>query len=301
MKVGFIGLGKMGRPMANRLLAHDCELLVRDSEDAALAPFRNRPNVTICASAREVARQAPVVLLSLPSPKELEDVALGADGVSAAGSGRCVIDLSTVGAKASRAVAAALKAKDMGFLDAPVSGGAPAAEKGTLSVMVAGDADLYATYKHLFSMIGQNLFYVGDQPGQAQVMKLVNNVLSAAALVATSEAMAVATKAGISPALALDILNVSSGRNSATEDKFPRYVITGRFDYGFATQLMLKDVGLFEEMARDLAVPAFVATAVANIWRFAVIQGFGPDDCTTIARMLEQWAGVEIRAHTGER
>jgi len=295
-RVGFIGVGKMGGPMVRRLLAHGYQLFIRDVAEAAVAPFRREVGVRICASPREVAGYAPVVLLSLPVPKALEDVALGEDGIIAAGTGCSVIDLSTSGVRACRAVAAALKAKGFRFLDAPVSGGVPGAEKGTLSVMVAGDPDLSAIYTPLLSIIGKNVFYVGAEPGQGQAMKLVNNMLSATALAVTAEAMTVATKAGISPAVALDILNVSSGRNSATQDKFPKDVITGKFDYGFATQLMLKDVKLFEELAEELAVPTLISPAVVNAWRLAVSQGLGPRDFTTIAQLFERWAGVEIRA-----
>lgn len=295
-RVGFIGLGRMGGPMARRLLAHGYELFVRDVDDAALTPFRDQARATICASPRGVAEQAPVILLSLPLPKTLEEVALGAEGIGLARAGSTVIDLSTSGVKASRAVATALTAKGVRFLDAPVSGGVTGAENGTLSVMVAGDRDVYAAYQPLLSLIGKNVFYVGTEPGQGQAMKLVNNMLSATAMVVTSEAMTAATKAGIPPAVALDILNVSSGRNSATQEKFPRDVITGAFDYGFATDLMLKDVKLFAELAEELKVPTLVSPAVVNTWRLAVTQGLGPRDFTSIAQLFERWAGVEIRA-----
>ncbi len=299
-RVGFIGVGRMGAPMVRRLLAHGYEVCIRDVSEAAVAPFRGQPGVTICGSPREVAGQVPVVLLSLPLPKTLLDVVLGPDGVAAAGPGRCVIDTSTSGARASRAVGAELGAKGLQFLDAPVSGGVPGAEKGTLSVMVAGDPALYDRHKGLLSIIGKNVFYVGAEPGQGQAMKLVNNMLSATALAATSEVMAVATKAGIAPDVALDILNVSSGRNSATQDKFPKDVITGTFSYGFLVDLMLKDVKLFEELADEMRVPTLVSPAVINAWRVAVAQGYGPKDFTAIAEMFERWAGVEIRARRRE-
>ncbi len=297
-KVGFIGLGKMGGPMVRRLVAQGYAMCVHDVAEAAVAPFRQHPGAMICDSPKAVAQQARVILLSLPSPQALHDVALGPDGIAAAGPGVCVIDLSTSGVKASRAVAAELQPRGFRFLDAPVSGGVPGAEKGTLSVMVAGEAALYATYKPLLTIIGKNVFYVGAEPGQGQAMKLANNILSATAMAATAEAMAVATKAGIAPAVALDILNVSSGRNSATQDKFPRSVLTGSFDYGFATQLMFKDVRFFEELAADLNVPTVVCATVVNAWRIAMAEGLGPKDFTEIVRMVERWAGVEIRAQS---
>lgn len=294
--VGFIGVGKMGGPMARRLLTHGYELFVRDLDDAALKPFRDQAHVTVCTSPREVAEHAPVILLSLPLPKALEEVALGAEGISSARSGSLVIDLSTSGVKTSRTVAAELAVKGFKFLDAPVSGGVSGAEKGTLSVMVAGERDIYTVYQPLLSIIGKNVFYVGAEAGQGQAMKLVNNVLSATALVMTAEAMTAATKAGIPPTVALDILNVSSGRNSATQDKFPRDVITGKFDFGFLTELMLKDVKLFAELAEELGVPTLVSPAVVNAWRLAVTQGLGPRDFTSLVQLFERWAGVEIRA-----
>ena len=295
-QLGFIGLGKMGGPMVRRLLAQGYEMSVYDVAEAALAPFRQHPAVTVCASPKEVAGRVPVVLVSLPSPQALFDVVLGLNGIAAAGPGRVVIDLSTSGVKASRGVAAEARARGLRFLDSPVSGGVPGAEKGTLAVMVTGDRDLHDTYKGMLSIIGKNVFYVGAEPGQGQAMKLANNMLSAASMVASAEAVAAATKAGIDPALAIEIINVSSGRSSSTLDKFPKSILTGTFDYGFGTALMFKDVKFFEEMAAELNVPTVVCAAAVNAWRIAMAEGLGPKDFTEIARMVEKWAGVEMRA-----
>jgi len=294
-KVGFIGLGKMGGPMVRRLLAQGYGMCVHDVAEAAVAPFRQHPGATICASPKAVAEQARVILLSLPSPQALHDVALGPEGIAAAGPGGCVIDLSTSGVKASRAVAAELRSRGFRFLDAPVSGGVPGAEKGTLSVMVAGEAELYAAHKPLLTIIGKNVFYVGAEPGQGQAMKLANNVLSATAMAATAEAMAVATKAGIAPAVALDILNVSSGRNSATQDKFPKSILTRTFDFGFATGLSYKDVRLCVDEAEALGVPMVVGGAVRQMLAVTNARFGASSDFTCIARVIEEWAGVEIR------
>ncbi len=294
-RVGFVGLGRMGAPLVRRLLAHGYEVFLRDVNDVAVLPFKGQKNATICSSPREVATRAPVILLSLPLPRILEEVVLGADGLVQAGSGCVVIDLSTSGVPAARRVSSAAKTRGLRYLDAPVSGGVSGAEKGTLSVMVAGDRDLHDTYKPLLSIVGKNVFYIGAEPGQGQAMKLANNMLMATAMAATAEALAVTTKAGVPPKLALDVLNVSSGRNSATQDKFPQSVITGTFDYGFLVKLLLKDVKLFEELAEELGVPTLVAEATVNAWRIAVAQGLGDKDFTAIARMYERWAGVEIR------
>jgi 3-hydroxyisobutyrate dehydrogenase-like beta-hydroxyacid dehydrogenase len=294
-RVGFIGVGRMGVHMVRRLLAHGYEVAIRDVNDAAVAPFKDDQRVTICASPREVATRAPTILLSLPLPRALDEVVLGPDGIAEAGSGRVVIDTSTSGVAAARRVSAAAEARGLRYLDAPVSGGVPGAEKGTLAVMVAGDKALHDAHKPLLTIIGANVFYVGAEPGQGQAMKLANNMLSGTAMAATAEALAVTTKAGIPPKLALDVINVSSGRNTATQDKFPKSVITGTFDYGFLVKLLLKDVKLFEELAEELGVPTLVAAATVNAWRIATAAGLGDQDFTAIARMYERWAGVEIR------
>ncbi len=300
-RVGFIGVGKMGAPMVRRLLAAGHEVLLRDVDDAALLPFKSEPRARICGSPREVAGEAPVVLLSLPVPQALLDVLTAPDGVLSASTRPVVVDLSTSGVRASRAAAAALEARGFAFLDAPVSGGVPGAEKGTLAVMVAGARELHDRYAPLLSIIGKNVFYVGPEPGQGQAMKLVNNMLSSLALAATAEAMVVATKAGIDPDKALQILNVSSGQNTATRDKFPKDVVTGTFNYGFMLKLMLKDVKLFEELAEELSVPTIIAETNVNVWRIATTQGLATKDFTTITQMYERWAGVEVRSRAGGR
>ncbi len=281
--------------MVRRLLAEGHELYVRDVNDAVLAPFKEQKGITVCATPRDVARQASVVLLSLPFPRTLDEVVLGPEGVADAGSRPVVIDLSTSGVAAARRVSSAAGARGLRYLDAPVSGGVGGAEKGTLAVMVAGDRDLFDGYRPLLTIIGKNVFYIGPEPGQGQAMKLANNLLSGTAMIATAEAMAVATKAGIPPRLALDVLNVSSGLNTATRDKFPKSVVTGTFDYGFLTKLLFKDVKLFEELAEELGVPTIVAESTVNAFRIAMSQGFADQDFTAVVKMYERWAGVEIR------
>jgi 3-hydroxyisobutyrate dehydrogenase-like beta-hydroxyacid dehydrogenase len=296
-RIGFIGLGHMGGPMARRLLDAGHRLAVCDVNAAALAPFAGRTEVEVCASPRAVAEASAVAFASVPTPAVLEEVATGAEGVIAASGFRgCLIDLSTTGVTVSRRVAAALAAHGIGFLDAPVSGGIRGAEEGTLAVMVAGEAALYEAHRDLLGIIGKKVFYLGAEPGMGQAMKLVNNILSSMALAASCEALAVAAKAGIDPALAVDVLNAGSGRNSATLGQIPRQVLSGRFDGGFLTKLMLKDVKLFEELAESLGVPTIVCEANVNAWRHAVAEGFGDEDFTHIGRMMENRAGVALQS-----
>ncbi|MBI1736962.1 MAG: NAD(P)-dependent oxidoreductase [Candidatus Rokubacteria bacterium] len=238
--IGFIGVGKIGAPMARRLVDHGRPVHVFDVVPTTREQFAGQGRAVVAASVGEVFQHARTVLLSLPSPQALEDVLLGASG-ERLGQGYTIIDLSTSGVQAARRVAEALGRRGVDYVDAPVSGGVRGAAAGTLSVMVAATTPVFERVKPLLEEIGKNVFHVGREPGQGQAMKLVNNMLSATTLAATAEAMVVAAKAGLAPKLALDVLNSSSGRSGATQDKFPRDVITGKFDYGFTVEHMLKD------------------------------------------------------------
>lgn len=296
-QIGFLGVGKIGSPMARRVLDHGYHLHVFDIDPEAGGRFRGLERATVSGSAAEVVERATTILLSLPSPEALEEVTIGSSG-RGLGPQHVVVDLSTSGVRATRTVAAGLLARGVRFVDAPVSGGVRGAEAGTLSVMAAGDKAVFELVRPVLAVIGKNVFYVGSEPGQGQAMKLVNNMLSATTMAATAEAMVVAVKAGLDPALAIDVLNVSSGRSGATQDKFPRAVLTRTFDYGFAVEHMLKDVSLFGEMAASLQVPAFISREVIELWRLVASQGLGPKDFTNIVRVMEEWAHVEIGPST---
>ncbi|HYM03344.1 MAG TPA: NAD-binding protein, partial [Stellaceae bacterium] len=177
----------------------------------------------------------------------------------------------------------------------PVSGGVAGAEKGTLAVMVAGPAEVIAQVKPALDVIGK-VFIVGERPGQAQVLKLVNNLLSVTALAITSEGMAMGVKAGLDPQIMLDVINAATGRNSATQDKFPRNILPRGFDMGFAIGLSYKDVRLCLEEAEALGVPMFVGSAVRQLLSVAKALNGAEADLTTIVKPVEAWAGVEVKA-----
>ena len=294
MHLGFIGVGKMGAPMAGRLLDAGHTLTLFDSREAALRPLLDR-GARQAASAAAVASDAETVLVSLPTPDIVRQVALGADGVA---SGRIVknfVDLSTTGPRAAREIAAGLAAKGITAVDSPVSGGVPGAEKGTLAVMLACPQDRRALLEPVLKVFGK-LFYLGDQPGLGQTMKLANNLLSATAMAISSEAIVMGVKAGLDPRVMLDVINAGSGRNSATQDKFPRAILPRSFDYGFTNGLMYKDVKLCVEEAEAMGVPMWVGSAVRQLWSYTCSR-MGPDtDFTTVVRCIEEWAGVEVKA-----
>ncbi len=293
--VGFIGVGRMGGPMASRLLDAGYRLCVYDVSPQATAPFVAR-DAQLAASPAEVASVADIVLVSLPTPDIVRQVALGGNaGVINGSKVRLMIDLSTTGPGVATEVAGQLAERRIGWVDAPVSGGITGAKAGTLAVMVSCPQSTLTEVEPILKNFGKT-FYTGEKPGLAQTAKLANNLLAGAALVATSEVMAMGVKAGLNAKVLIDIINASSGRNSATQDKFPRAILPGTFDFGFATGLSYKDVRLCVDEAEALGVPMVVGAAVREM--LAVTKArFGADsDFTHVAKLLEEWAGVEIRA-----
>jgi len=291
--IGFVGLGRMGGPMSGRLAAAGHEVHVFDASEAALRAAA-AAGCTAASSARDVGDKADIVFISLPTPDIVNRVVLGEQGIGGGSRAKIVVDLSTTGPGVAGRVASGLAAKSIAWIDAPVSGGIAGAKGGTLAVMASGPPSAFAIVEPLLRNFGK-LFYVGEKAGLAQVAKLANNLLAASALVITSEAVVMGVKAGLDPKVLIDIINVSSGRNSATQDKFPRAVLPRSFDFGFTTGLSYKDVRLCVDEAEALGVPMVAGAAVREM--LAVTQArFGADsDFTSIARVIEEWAGVEIK------
>jgi 3-hydroxyisobutyrate dehydrogenase len=293
-RLGFIGIGNMGLPMASRLIDRGYRLTVFDIREDAVQPLVTH-GARLGKSPAEVASKAETVLVSLPTPEVVREVALSTNGIVKGSMARTYVDLSTTGPKVAEQVADGLAEKAIEVLDAPVSGGVSGAKKGTLTVMVSGPLSVFEDVKPLLEIIGKKVIHVGQRPGLAQMMKLVNNFLSATAMAASSEAFVLGTKAGLDPDIMLKVINTSTGRNTATEDKFPGAILPRTFDWGFNTDLMYKDVKLCMEEAETLGVPMWVGNAVRQLWAYAVGQGGGPRDFTTIIQYIESWAGVEVR------
>jgi 3-hydroxyisobutyrate dehydrogenase-like beta-hydroxyacid dehydrogenase len=283
----------MGGPMSSRLLDAGHSLCVFDTNAEAMKPLAAR-GATIATSPEDVASSAEVVFMSLPTPGVVHAASLGERGIARGSKVNTLIDLSTTGPTVAATVARALADRKIAWVDSPVSGGVAGATKGTLAVMVSCAQPTFAKVEPLLKTFGKT-FYVGEKPGLAQIAKLANNLLAAAAMVVSSEAMAMGVKAGLDARVLVDIINAGSGRNSATQDKFPRSVFPRTFDFGFATGLSYKDVRLCVDEAEALGVPMIVGAAVRQM--LAVTNAkFGPDsDFTCIAKVIEEWAGVEIR------
>lgn len=291
--LGFVGVGRMGGPMASRLLDAGYSLSLFDTNAEAVKPLVAR-GATTAASAEEVAAQTEVVFMSLPTPPIVQAVSLGEKGILRGSKVRTLIDLSTTGPSVAGVVAKAARERGVSWVDSPVSGGVTGAVKGTLAVMVSCAKPTFDEIEPVLRTFGKT-FYVGDKPGLAQIAKLANNLLAAAALVVSSEAVAMGVKAGLDAKVLIDIINAGSGRNSATQDKFPRSILPRTFDFGFATGLSYKDVRLCVDEAEALGVPMVAGAAVRQM--LAITQAkFGADsDFTMIAKVVEEWAGVEIK------
>jgi len=296
MDIGFIGLGNMGQPMARRLIEAGHKLVVYDTRNDAAAPLVAL-GAQLASSPQDVADRVETVMASLPSLQISEKVATGEGGVIHGRRVKRFIDLSTTGSRVAANIAAALAAKNIVQIDAPVSGGVGGARKGTLAVMVSGPKAEIDRVKDVLAVFGK-VFVIGDKPGMAQTMKLANNFLSATAMAATAEAVAMGVKAGLDAAVMIDVINAGSGRTTASDGKFPQTILPRTFNYGFATALMLKDVRLCAEEASNLQVPSAVMRTVLDQWEATNAEFGGDSDFTAIVKMIEQRAGVTVGKKT---
>ena len=294
MDIGFIGLGNMGQPMARRLIEAGHKLVIYDTRNDAVAPLVAM-GAQVASSPADVADRVETVMASLPSLQISEKVATGEGGVIHGSRIKRFIDLSTTGSRVAAKIAAALAKKSIVQIDSPVSGGVGGANKGTLAVMVSGPRAEIDLMKDVLAVFGK-VFVIGEKPGMAQTMKLANNFLSATAMAATSEAVAMGVKAGLDPAVMIDVINAGSGRTTASDGKFPQAVLPRTFNYGFATALMLKDVRLCFDEAKALNVPSAVMNAVLDQWETTNTEYGGDSDFTAIVKMIEKRAGVIVGA-----
>jgi 3-hydroxyisobutyrate dehydrogenase len=262
-RVGFIGLGNIGGPIAANVSAAGFPLLAYDAAGTAARLPKGAVAASSCA---QVAAESSLIFLSLPNAQAVASVV---DEIASAANGalKVVIDLSTIGVHAATKAAQTLSKASVSYLDSPVSGGVDGAKKRKISVMCAGSRRTFDDAQPYLEAISERPFYVGDRPGQGQALKLLNNFLSATALAATSEAVAFGLRNGLAMESILEVVNASSGRSMATADKFPNHVATGKFASGFHNTLMSKDVGLYLSEATLAHCDGPMGTLVADIWR----------------------------------
>jgi 3-hydroxyisobutyrate dehydrogenase len=291
--VGFIGIGLMGTPMLKKLVSAGYKMVAFDSASEAIERARDI-GAEIAASPCELAERCNPIITMLPNSKVVEEVVLGSCGViEGARLGTILIDMSTAYPMSTMKIAKELASKGMEMLDAPVSGGLAKAEQGTLSIMVGGKTELVEQCRPLFQAMGKEIFHMGNV-GSGHIMKAVNNVLNACNVAATAEVMTLATKAGLNPRTVVDVLQASTGKNWATECKFPKFVLTRTFDDGFRMDLLMKDLDIAAMLARDLKVPMFIASTIHQIFGLAISQGYGQKGHTSIVQLMEGWTDTTI-------
>lgn len=288
LTLGFVGVGVMGRPISRHLMAQGHQLVVYDTNPEAVAHLVAL-GARAASSLADLAAQAPIVFTSLPSPAVFTQVMTGPGGLHEGTAAKIVVDLSTVGSRATRHAAQVLAAKGIDLVDAPVSGGAAGAQAGTLAVMVAGRPEAVERVEPLLKAFGK-LFQVGPEAGQAQLLKLLNNMLSSTAFAITSEAFVAGVRGGLDPQVMMAAINAGSGRSGASQDKFMKQVLPGSFDFGFPVASVCKDIGLAIEECEALGVPMFVGNTVRQLWNFAGRQDGMQRDMTELVRSIGQWA-----------
>jgi len=289
MAIGFVGVGNMGLPMADRLIGAGEDLVVHDVREAALKPLVDK-QARPAASPREVGDRCRVAFVSLPTLETLRDVVLGANGLVHGSTLKLVVNTCTVGVPLVEELEAALAKRGIELIDCPISGGPPGARAGTLSVMVSGKPELIEQVRPLISRWGP-VTVAGAKPGLAQVLKLTNNILSAVALAATAEAYVMGAKGGLDPEVMTEAINRGSGRNSATQAKFPEAVLNRSFDYGAPMHILAKDVDLALQQGDRLGVPMWVCQAARQMYKHAMFAGMADKDITELVRVVETGAG----------
>jgi 3-hydroxyisobutyrate dehydrogenase len=290
-RLGFVGLGNMGAPLARHLATAGFQVVAADSNPAALARFCDAVRCERAASLAHLGRACRLVITMLPDGAAVRQVLLGEAGVAAGlAAGSVVLDMSSAEPVATRALASKLAEAAVFLVDAPVSGGVKRAVEGKLAIMAGGEPAAIARCATVFAALG-TVFRTGAS-GSGHAVKALNNYLSAVALAATAEAMMAGGKFGIDPALMLEILNHSTGRNTATEQKYPAYVLPRSFNSGFALGLMAKDLRIALGLAEALGTPDSLLSECAALWERAQRQlGFNADN-TEIVRYLEASGGA---------
>lgn len=298
MRAGFVGLGNMGGAIAERLLRQGVALDIYDPDPVACGRAQVL-GATLHGSPRAVADVAETVFCCLPTVAIAHEVALGTDGVAGGSVVMRYVEMSTVGPMAAAAQAEALADHGVAFVDAAVSGGAAAALAGNLAIILAGAAEEIAEMEPLLAAISDRRFVVGERAGQAQAMKLVNNLLAAANMATSFEALTIGVGMGLDPAVMVEVINAGSGRNTGLVERRVAAILSGRFDSGPKIGLLAKDIALAFDHAREVGFPLDAApalTGMAELWQRAVSAGMTNDDVSALIRLVEDRSGFHVRS-----
>jgi 3-hydroxyisobutyrate dehydrogenase len=292
-RIGFIGLGNMGAPMALRLAAAGYRLVIADAAPAAVERFRSQVQCEAPATLKELGATCRTIITMLPDGHVVRKVLMGEGGVVAGltapanpqAAPAIVIDMTSASPVGTRALSAELGKLGITLLDAPVSGGVSRAAEGKLSIMVGGDAGVVPRCRPILENLGQ-VFLTGAS-GSGHAMKALNNFLSAINLAAAGEAMLAGERFGLNPATMIEIFNASTGRNTGTDHKYPKFILPGTYNSGFALGLMAKDLRLALELARDSGIGADLLQTTVNLWSQAEGQLGGKADNTEVIKYLQ--------------
>lgn len=293
--VGFIGLGHMGYHMVNNLAKAGKKVYIYDVVPAAIARFDGVENVEAVSKASELAGKVKTVILMLPNSPHVRSALFDEGGVL---SGEIpedffVIDMSSISPDVTREIASELAAKNVKFVEGPVSGGVSGAEKGALTIMCAGKKEYVEEINELFEILGKKIVYCGDS-GAGQAVKVVNQLMSAINLISMSESFVLGTKFGVDPNIMRDVIVAGSGRCWALEDRMPE-ILKGNFQPGFAIDLHTKDVKLAVDMAKNMNLPLYATNLVCELFKTAQVKGYGKLDNCAIIKLYEELGGVEVR------
>lgn len=292
-KVGFIGLGAMGGPMALNLAKAGFALVVHDIDAAKVEPLRAK-GAEVADSAEKVAARVERTIVIVETTEQAESVIIGAHGViRGAKAGHIVLCMSTIDPFAARGFADRLATHDIAMLDAPVSGGTGRAQSGELSVIVGGAADIFARCRDLFDAMGNRAFHVGPL-GSGLAMKLVNNMLVQVNTVAVAEALVMGVKAGLDPQTIYEVVRVSTGASAAWELRVPR-ILAGDYAPGGTIDISYKDQELETAFAKRLGVPLLLANVTQQVYQMARAQGLNKQDGSAVVKIFEQLAGVTVK------
>lgn len=295
LRVGFIGLGAMGLPMARNILKNGFPLTIWARRPQAADAIRTE-GATSADSPAALAEASDVVILMVTNSPDVEDLMMGPNGILPnAREGLVIVDMSTISPSVSRAMAAQCDERGASFLDAPVSGGTQGAQAGTLSIMVGGDATAFERVRPVLEAMGGKIFHVGPS-GAGEVIKLANNILVGSIAAATAEALVLGVKAGADLGMMAEVIGVSTGASWQLANQFPLRAFTGGFQPGFMTDLLAKDLELALALGAEQQTPLLMTAIARQLYTKAQGAGYGRDDYTSVLRVLEQAAGVTVRA-----
>ncbi|MGI8827124.1 MAG: NAD(P)-dependent oxidoreductase [Chloroflexota bacterium] len=294
LRTGFVGLGAMGLPMARNLIKAGFPLTVWARRPATTIGIE-ADGADVAVSPAELARVSDVVIIIVTNSPDVREIVDGPDGLlEGATDGLVIVDMSTIAPSVSRALAARASERGVRMLDAPVSGGTQGAQAGTLTVMAAGEGDAFERVLPVLQAIGTNVFHVGDS-GAGQVIKLVNNILVGVIAAATSEALVLGAKAGADVDMMARVIGASAGASWQLANQFPLRAFNGTFKPGFMTDLLRKDLDLALDLGRETGVPVFLTALAEQMYGESQAAGYGRDDYTSLLRVLEKIAGIEVR------